>query len=86
MLLNSISVCDYLVLRGFLGDSKLEVPLSGGESSSGTVSNSEPSLLIARALRRLFCKEEKNTTYDATYDIPKEGISSVLCHTLQSLC
>lgn len=50
---------DYLVLRGFLGDSKLEVPLSGVGSSSGKVSNSEPSLLIARALRGLVGKEEK---------------------------
>ena len=68
------SVCDYLALRGFLGDSKLEVPLSGVESSSGTVSNSEPSLLIARALRGLFCKEEKTRNFagDATYDISKE--------------
>lgn len=69
------SVYDYLALRGFLGDSKLEVPLSGVDSSSGTVSNSEPSLLIARALRGLFCKEEKKTRHiagDATYDIPKE--------------
>ena len=51
-------VYDYLELRGFLGDSKLEVPLSGVGSSSGRVSNSEPSLLIARAFRGLFVKEE----------------------------
>lgn len=46
--------CDTcLALTGFLGDSKLEVPLSGVGSSSGRVSNSEPSLLIARAFRGL---------------------------------
>jgi len=47
-----------LALRGFLGDSKLEVPLSGVGSSSGRLSNSEPSLLIARAFRGLFVREE----------------------------
>ena len=59
MLLNNISTNDYLALRGFLGDSKLEVPLSGVGSSSGRVSNSEPSLLIARAFRGLFVGELK---------------------------
>lgn len=53
-----MSVYDYLALRGFLGDSKLEVPLSGAGSSSGRLSNSEPSLLIARAFRGLFVREE----------------------------
>ena len=43
-----------------MGDSKLEVPLSGVGSSSGKVSNSEPSLLAARALRGLIDKEKQH--------------------------
>ena len=53
-----VYVYDYLAPRGFLGDSKLEVPLSGVGSSSGRVSNSEPSLLIARAFRGLLDRDE----------------------------
>ena len=56
-------VYDYLALTGFLGDSKLEVPLSGVGSSSGRVSNSEPSLLIARAFRGLFVRENKQDIF-----------------------
>lgn len=51
---NRVPLYIYLVLSGFLGESKLEVPLSGVGSSSGKVSNSEASLFVARA----FLKEE----------------------------
>ena len=44
----------YLVLSGFFGDSKLEVPLSCVGSSSGKASNSDTSLFAARPLRGLF--------------------------------
>ena len=49
----------YLELRGFLGESRLEVPLSGVGSSSGKVSNSNPCLFRARALRGLLLQGEK---------------------------
>lgn len=46
--------CDIcLVLRGFFGDSKLEVPLSGVGPSSGKASNSDTSLFAARPFRGL---------------------------------
>lgn len=46
--------CDIcLVLSGFFGDSKLEVPLSCVGSSSGKASNSDTSLFAARPLRGL---------------------------------
>lgn len=43
----------YLELRGFLGESRLDVPLSGVGSSSGKASNSDSSRLVARRLRGL---------------------------------
>lgn len=52
----------YLVLSGFFGDSKLEVPLSCVGSSSGKASNSDTSLFAARPLRGLldWKKDKKN--------------------------
>lgn len=73
------SLHNYLALRGFLGDSKLEVPLSGVGSSSGKVSNSEPSLLAARALRGLIDKEKQlHIFYENKCHI--WGARLVLCH------
>ena len=47
----------YLELRGFLGESRLDVPLSGVGSSSGKASNSDSSRLVARRLRGLLTWE-----------------------------
>ena len=52
----------YLVLRGFLGESRLDVPLSGVGSSSGKASNSDSSLFVARPLRGLLTLT-KNMNY-----------------------
>lgn len=53
-----------LELRGFLGDSKLEVPLSG--SSSGKASSSDACLFKARAFRGLVDGLEDNNFSAAT--------------------
>ena len=52
----------YLELRGFLGESRLDVPLSGVGSSSGKVSNSDSSRFAARPLRGLLTLG-KNISY-----------------------
>ena len=48
----------YLELRGFFGESKLEVPLSGVGSSSGKESNSDACLFKARAFRGLIVENK----------------------------
>lgn len=52
----------YLELRGFLGESRLDVPLSGVGSSSGKVSNSDSSRFVARPLGGLLTLG-KNISY-----------------------
>ena len=59
----------YLELRGFLGESRLDVPLSGVGSSSGKVSNSDSSRFVARPLRGLLTLGKNISYYQYTKEL-----------------